>query len=363
MPSGSGGQIALTAVGSLYFTANSQTISGMAWTNFVSENLEHTIGELVEGSITGYKARPPSYKGLDSAQGDITLEPNPNAIGHFLKGVFGISSGTVLTEAGSWGANSGNALNLPPGYGTNARPVVRHLFTATQSAYEDRCFLPPYAVMLYKDTGSAWIFNGSVFPSLTIGITAGQLARATVNVMARDVQRHARTNSVSALRNPGGRPWIWDQTSVQLGPGVSSLAAFDRFASFELKYDCPMEGVVLLDGTKKYAEFQNNGFQMVEVNGTLSFRDHQEYDSFITYEPLFARLTLTQTNSSMIIGNPASANYYTMQIDVPDFKFTQFSAPIQGPNRITATFRAVGEFDTTSLYNLQIALTNTTSRY
>jgi hypothetical protein len=183
MPSGSGGQIALLRTDSLYLTrVGSET--GWMWTNFVSESIEHNLQELEEGAITGYKDAPPSHKGTDFGAGDIQLEPNPNALGAFLRAAFGQSSGTVLTEAGSWGANSGNLLNLPAGY-TGARPVMQHLFTPIQVAWDDRTFLPPYAAMVYKDLGSAFFFQGAVLPRIELSIAAGQLAKATAGLMSR----------------------------------------------------------------------------------------------------------------------------------------------------------------------------------
>jgi hypothetical protein len=207
MASGSGGQIAVISVGSLYQAVNSAMISGASWTNFVSESLEHTLNELEEGAITGYKDAPPSHKGADFGGGDIQLEPNPNALGMFLRGVFGQSSGSLLTAAGSWGANSGNAVNLPGGY--TARPVIQHTFVPIQASVHERNFLPIYGLAVYKDIGSAFIHEGVIFPSVEFQIQAGQLAKATVSAMSRKVTRHARTTSMQALRNPGGRPWVW----------------------------------------------------------------------------------------------------------------------------------------------------------
>jgi len=63
--------------------------------------------------------------------------------------------------------------------------------------------------------------------------------------------------------------------------------------------------------------------------------------------------------SDMIIGNPSSAHYFQLAIDVPEFKFTKWNAPIQGPNRLTVQFTGKGEFNVASLYNFQARLRNT----
>lgn len=361
MPSGSGGQIAVFSVASLYIDVTSAALAGAFWTNFVSESFEHTFDELVEGSITGYKAVPPSHQGADMAQGDIQLEPNPNALGVFLRGVFGQSSGTILTAAGSWGANSGNALNLPTGYAS--RVVAQHRYVPNQSAFDAYTYLPPHGMMIYRDQGSAWVHMGTIFNKVSLSIQAGQLVKSTVSGMSRSTTRHARITSVSALRNPGGQPWVWNAASIQVGPGVSSLAANTYFESIQVDYETPMEGVLLLDGTRKYGEFQVNGFQNVSVSGTMSFRDQAEYDQFVAYTNRFLRIALTNTNSNMLIGNPASAYYFAMEVDIPEFKVTKYTANIGGPNRLSVSFSGKGEFNTSSLYNIELRLTNTSSAY
>lgn len=358
MPSGSGAQMGLTRCDSLYNSVQSVDF----WTNFVSESVEHTLNELQEASITGYKDAPPSHKGIDFGQGEIQLEPNPNAIGAFMRGAFGQSSGSILTEAGSWGANSGNALNMPAGY-AGSRPVVLHRFVPRQSAWDERTFLPPYEMMIYKDLGSAFFFDGTIFNSIEFNFTAGQLVAATVSAMSRKVTRYARTSSIQALRNPGGRPWVWDMASIQTGLGVSSLAANTNFESLSIKLETPVEGVVLMDGTKNYAEYQVNGFRSVAMNGTISFRSQEEYDAFVAYENRFMRVAARNVNSALLIGNPASANYYNLELDVPLTKFLTWSTPVGGPNRLITNFTARAEFDVTSLYQIEARLTNTTSAY
>jgi len=354
MPSGSGGQIGLTRSDSLYYSVQSVD----QWTNFVSESLEHTLEELEEGSITGHKDAPPSHKGLDFASGNIVMEPNPDAIGHFLRGAFGQSSGTVLTEAGSTGVNS-NA------YGAG-RPVIQHQFLPIDSAVDNRNFLPAYTIMVYKDVGSAFFLQGAQIHGIEFQIQAGQLAQVTANVMARTVNRFQRTAGIQALTTLGGRPWVWDMTSMQVSSGqsgLSNVAADTNFESITIGFNVPLEGVVLLDGNKNYAEYQINEFRRANISGTLSFRDQAKYNDFVAYENVGARLNLTNQNSAMTLGNPASAHYPTLQLDIPQMKFLSWSTPIGGPNRLISNFTAKAERDTTSNYMIEAFLTNVTSAY
>jgi len=355
MPSGTGSQIALTRSDSLYLSVTSVD----RWHNFVSENIEFTIAELEEASITGYKDAPPSHKGLSHAAGDIKLVPDPNAIGDWMRGVFGQSSGSLQMEATSTGVNSN-----PMGAG---RPVVKHRFLPIQTAVDNRNFLPAYTMMVYKDLGSAFFVQGAQFYGFEWNIQANKLIDATVQMMGRKVERYARTSSIQALTQvPGSKPWVWDQASIQVSSGqtgFSNLAANTNFESLNIKLDVPIEGVVLLDGTKNYAEFQVNDFRRISMKGTLSFRSQDEYDAFDAYDNRTLRATMRDTRSTSVLGNPSSAFYPTLQIDIPQMKYLTWSTPIGGPNRLQTSFTAKAERDTTSLYMIEAFLTNVTSAY
>ena len=355
MASGTGGQIAIIKTSSLYLDVESAT----DWLNFTSETLEHTLEELEEGSITGRRDAPPSHKGIDFAEGDIVFEPNPNAVGHFLNGAFGTLTSSLHTEAGSTGANSGNEAG---------KPVFVHEFIPRQAAFDQRTFLEPYTVMVYKDVGSAFFHQGSIFPRLEFNMQAGALLSATVGVMARKVTRGARTAEITSLVSSGGRPWIWDMASVEVasgGVGQSFLAGNTNFEQFQLSIEVPQEGVVLLDGNKNYAEFQPNDFRRVNISGTISFRNQEEYNAFIAYESRFTRLTSTNQNSANILGNSDvdSVQFYTLQFDIPKMKFLTWSTPIGGPNRLTTAFTAKAEWDDAAGYMIKATLINVTSFY
>lgn len=340
MASGNGGQIALAKIGSLYSDVN--TVN--RWGNFVSESLEHTLEELEEGSITGRRDAPPSHKGLDKGAGDINIEPNPNNLGDYLKAWFGTHVASTVTDAGSLGANSG---------AFSAYPQMWHKFTPRQASFSDRTFLEPMNVMIYRDVGSAWLYKQAIFPTLKLDIQAGQLVKSTATIMARTVDRIERVAAIQSLVSSGGKPWVWDMASVELSSDTTSanFAAKTNFEQISITMDLPHEGVSLLDGTKKHGEYSPSDFRRVKIEGTMSFRDQNDYDTFVAYENRRLRVTMLNTSSTQLLGNPASADasgfmgYPGMRIHVPKLKFLTWSAPIGGPNRLTASFTAKGEFD------------------
>lgn len=358
MASGTGGQIGLVKANSIGDNINSVDL----WTNFVSESIEHTLEELEEGSITGRRDAPPSHKGIDTGAGDIILEPNPNAIGVYLNAAIGADTSSLVTDADSTGANS----TVEAG-----KPYFFHNFIPRQTAFGPQSFLEPYGVMVYKDVGSAFMFNGSIFTGLEFNIQAGQLVGATANLMARSVTRIQRIAAINSLVSSGGRPWVWDMASVEVSTDTTSaaLAGNINFEQLTLSVEVPHEGVVLMDGTKNFAEFQPNDFRRMNISGTLSFANHDEYDAFTAYEARRLRVTILNVNSALTLGNVASLDadsflgYYGLRIHVPSMKFLSFSAPVGGPNRIQSTFTAKAEYDDTIGEMFRIELNNVTSGY
>jgi len=358
MASGTGGQVALIKVTSIGNQVNSANL----WTNFVSESMEHTLEELEEGSITGRRDAPPSHKGIDFGGGDIVMEPNPNAIGAFLNAAVGAGVGTLVTDAASTGANSTTEAG---------KPYFSHVFVPRQTAFAPTSFLEPYGIMVYRDLGSAFMFDGSILTGLEFDIQAGQLVGATATAMSRTVRRIERIAAINSLVSSGGRPFVWDMASIEVSTDTTSanLAANTNFEQLTLSLETPHEGVVLLDGTKNYAEFQQNDFRRMNISGTLSFASHAEYDAFIAYEARRMRITIQNVNSALTLGNIASLDadaflgYYGMRIHIPSMKYLSWSTPIGGPNRLQSSFTAKAEYDDTIGEMFRFELKNVTSGY
>jgi len=362
MASGTGAQIAIIRTGSLNYDITSVMVGsingfgeGWRWTNFVSESVEHNKEELEEGAITGNHDAPPSHEGANSGAGDINFEPNPNAIGSWIMAATGVQSNVLVVQAGSTGTNSGDFAGAPG---------FRHVFTPRPDEHDESTFNEPHAVMVFKDVGSAWVNNGTVVTALNFNFTAGALGTSRATIMAREVALQARTALISSLVSSGGRPWIWDSVSFQIGAASGSLAASAIFESVEVDLVIPHEGIVALDGTRNWAKFAKSDFRRVNISGTLCFQNQDEYDQFRSYENRYLRITARQSaSSSQLIGNPSSEFYPTLQMDIPEFKFTSFSAPIGGPNRIQASFNGKGERNDTFGFNIQYTLINVTSGY
>jgi hypothetical protein len=358
MASGTGAQVAFVKATSIGDNINSVDL----WTNFVSETLEHTISELEEGSISGRRDAPPSHKGIDTGAGDIVFEPNPNAIGVIFNAAIGEDVSSLVTAAGSTGANSTSEAG---------KPQFFHSFIPRQTSFAGTSFLEPIGIMVYKDVGSAFMFNGSIVTGLEVDIQAGALVGATATAMTREVRRIERIAAINSLVSSGGRPWVWDMASIEVSTDVTcgNLAANTNFEQLTLSIEVPHEGVTLLDGTKFYAEFQPNDFRRMNISGTLSFASQAEYDAFAAYESRRMRITVQNVNSALTIGNVASLNangflgYYGMRIHIPSMKYLTWSTPVGGPNRLQTTFTAKAEYDPAIGEMFRFELNNVTSGY
>jgi hypothetical protein len=223
--------------------------------------------------------------------------------------------------------------------------------------------------MIYRDVGSAFLFKGAIVPTLKIDIQAGQIVKSTATIMARTVDRIQRTAAIQSLVSSGGRPWVWDMASIELSTDTTTanLAARSDFEQIAFTMDLPHDGVVLLDGTKKYGEFSPSDFRKLTLEGTMSFRDQDAYNRFTAYESARLRVTVLNVNSTQLLGNPASADasaflgYFGLRITLPAMKFTAWSAPISGPNRLQAKFSARAEYDETEGFSSQVELLNIVS--
>ena len=353
MASGNAGKVALAKIGSLYSDVN--TVN--KWFGFTSETLEHKLDELEEGALTGRRDAPNSYKGLDHGAGDVEFEPNPNAVGHPLFAWFGTIASSIVTDVGSNGANSGDFA----GYTQNF-----HRLTPTQTPFSDRTFNAPYNLAVYRDVASAFIFKQSIFTTVKLMIKAQALVKATGTIMSRQVDLLDFTAGMTSLVSSGGRPWIWDMASIEYSADTSSagLAARTDLEELNFTFDLPHDGVALLDGTKKYAEFTPSDFRRIKIDGSMSFRDETAYVDFKNYTQHRLRVTMMNVNSQLVMGNPASADptlflgYPGMRLHVPALKFTSWSAPVKGPNRIVAQFNAKAEFSEAEGFSTALDLLN-----
>ena len=293
-----------------------------AFIPFNSEALTTEVELLMESGIRNRLGEPPSHEGLETINGDITIEPDFVNIGHFIRGVFG-SAVTSTTGAGS---------------GTQ----YTHTFTPLVSSdFDEKSAIPPYTVTVHRDVTSAFRFTDSVFNTLALTLTAGQLTEMTVGVLARStsiVSMGAASYISSAFIS------TWDVASISIAGAANTI-----MENVTINFENQVEGVPFLDGTKTIGKFKRTGWQMVRVSGTMDFENLSEYDAFKSQSERALFITLDDTNVD-------SLNNLT--IDIPKIRYESLTIGIGGPERISVDFNARAIYDETSNYAIQMILVN-----
>jgi hypothetical protein len=217
-------------------------------------------------------------------------------------------------------------------------PPVNTDFDETLSA------LPPYSVELFRGVGSAFIITDAVFNSLTIDITAGQLAQVTASVLGR-------TQTFAAKNTPSFdnlAPLGWNVTSISLA-GVGNV----NFENLSITLDNAVEGRVLIDSTTTIAKYKRSGgFRNVRVSGTLDFETAAEFENFknFTEQVLVVRLQ----DSSVTSLN-------TLEISIPSLVYEAYPVNIGGPGLITSDFTGRGIYNIGSAHSIRAVLVNSRS--
>lgn len=290
----------------------------------ISENLTESIDQLVEESLRARYEEGPTRTGLISAAGDITMEPNPVMIGHFLRGLLGQSSGTAAGSA------------------------FTHTFNPVQTNFDTNCALPPYTIQVYRDVGSSWQFTDAIVNAMTFEINANALVHATASVIARTSSLMPYT---TASFNTGD-PWAWDACSISIA-GVGNAALETLSVSIENN----IEGVVTLDTTKSWSRMLRNGLRTFGVSGTFDFTSQTEYNNFRSQAE--QRFVVTVRGATEV----SSGYYDTLTFDAPSVRYTSFEGGLSGPSRLQASFDGACKYNTGSAQAFKATLTNTRASY
>ncbi len=291
---------------------------------FISESLTTQVEEIIQENMLSRFDEGDSQAGIITVAGEIVFEPHPILMGHFLRGVCGQASSTIVDSAMQWE------------------------FLPVQTEWDSSFVLPPYTLQVHRDVGSAWQFTDAMIHALAMEVTAGGIMKCTASVMAR----------VSSLMDPdtpsfgAGDPWIWDQASVSLdGSGNGD------FEAITVTIDNPVEGVSLLDNSKMFGRFKRSGPRTVKLSGTMDFVSQAEYNNFRanSHQPMI----ITMTGATEV----ASGYPEVLKLDMPKVRYTDLNPIITGPNRLSVSMEGNAKYDTTSSYSIRPTMVNTRLAY
>lgn len=313
-----------------FFAISAQNSFGTntaSW-NFVpiiSEGLTTTIEQIRRGSIVGRTAEGIAQQGVERNQGDVSLEPHPIHIGRILRGICGQSSSSNTTSVSGF-------------------QDYTHEFIPRNAKFDSKTVLPPFTLQVHRDVTSAFQFTDALFTNLELSIQGNALVQAKASIMARTSSIMAA--STATFTEP--TQWAWNVASVSIGG-----TAVDFVENMSITIDQPVEGIVMLDNTRRVNRFSRSNPTTIRVRGRVDFQDLTEMNAF-----------RNQTQQRLLVNLAAavSSGPYLL-IDVPNMLYNTFPANIGGPGRIAVDFEASGEYNTGSSYAVRITLTNTQANY
>lgn len=289
----------------------------------ISETVGETINQLTEENLYRRFAESPTHEGAHAVEGEVRTEAHPIVLGTFLKAVMGQSTTTAQGSA------------------------FLHEFIPVGSDWDGRAAVPPMSIEIHRDAGSAFLYYDVLGNQLSMEIAQGQLLSATLGILGGNFTRKAAAASAYKF----GKPWTWDVVSASY-----DSAAIVDLRRVALTFENQLAPQYTLTSGKSPYRIKRDGPQTLNVEGTVVFQDHALFQEFLDQSE--KRLTLA-------FGGETIAQSYSalLTVDIPNFRFTEFSPQIAGPGQMEVGFSGKGIFDSVSGYAVRFTLTNTQPAY
>ena len=300
--------------------------SSRFWIPFISEGFAVTKEMLVEGNMTGRFDEGQHYEGVNANDGSIEAEANPQALGALFKAFFGAPT----TSA------SGTALK-------------NHLYKPTTSDFDKYAAKIPCTITKYLgDGGSAHLYYDMVASKLALSIANGELLKCNVEFVGGKYSQVA----AAAASLPSNKGWTWDVTSVSIGTSAQT-----GLRDLNINIEEGIEGKHFLGNAKTPGRIKRNGARTTTVGGTIVFDNQDEYQQFLSQTE--RELVVTLKGITVI----QSGYYDTLEIKIPQLRYTEFKPVAGGAEEIEVGFSAKAIYSTASATAIQVTLTNTQAAY
>jgi len=295
---------------------------------FISETLTANIEEVLSAAQRGILDEPKSYQGERSFGGDVVVEVHPASIGHILR----------------------SAINEPettaPDGATNAK---QHVFIPRQATdFHADCPINPYTFEVYRDQGDAFQFLGAIVNTLALNFsTTDKILKGTCGILAKNSGDTPKT--VLSLETTD--PFKWDQAVISIAESPNN-----DIESFGINYDNKCVGKYALNNTAILRKIIRDGFRTIPINFTIDFVDRTEYDKF--------KAGTEQAIQVKFVGVECEPGYnYTLQIDIPKFRYLTYPINISGPGPITCGVTGKAKYDASLGYPIKFTLINLETEY
>lgn len=291
---------------------------------FTSEDIGLEIPPLLDESMRGVFDEGDSYAGARMISGTLAVNALPLAMGVLFKAMFGAP--TTVTSAGYY----------------------THTFKPRTADFDGKCAGTPFSIQKNMGVTSADIFADLNMTTLELGITQGQLMRATATIVGGTFGRR----SAAAASFDTGKRFTWDQSSISI-----SGSANDEVTEATITIEESIEAQHTLSGKVFASRTKRTGFRMVTVGGTIRFENRTEYEAFAAQSERPMVITLTGATEVQ------SGYKEIIEIDMPAFRYEEFKPSAGGPGPIEVGFSGKAKYHVGSGTAVQITLANTQAAY
>jgi hypothetical protein len=287
----------------------------------MSESLALTIDRFEIKNVSGLYTAADDMSGLRRIAGNIVFPVFPEVVGHFLRGVFGNPTVSVVL--------SGN--------------LHTNIFKTPTADFAAGVPAAPYTFEVYRDVTSSHQYAGSVISGLSMSVQPNQDLRATASIIAKSTSVISKTTP-TFVSSPV-EPFNFAQASLSLGGSATAV-----IEALTVNMDQQLEGVAALNASTVIAKIRRRGPQMIGVSGTVDFDNLTEYTNFVN-----------QTEQALSVN--FRSNSFNLLIELPRVIYTAFPAQIGGKERLTVNFDGAARYHTGSATAIAFTLTTTSSGF
>jgi len=321
MPYGNSSELGICFQDS-YGTAQTDS---MHWLPILDEDVGLEKPPLVSQSMRGIYDEGQNYEGANVTNGSLNSEAHPIALGALLYAAMG--SPAVVNSDG----------------------IYAHTFKPRTDEFDRFSANVPFTLHKYlDDAGSASLFYDLNASGLELSVSNGELLMAKLDIVGGKFEQISNV----AAAYPTGKQFTWDAASISVGgAGISEMKALT------IKLVEPIEAMHTLNGSVYPSRNKRTGFRTVEINGTMTFDNQDEYQSFLNQEE--RKLEVTFTNDVEI----QSGYYDVVNIIAPLMRHTEYKPVIGAVGEIEVSFTSKGVYSADSGTALQVTLVNTKAGY
>lgn len=277
------------------------------------------IEQIAEAGMYSRLSESPYHDGVQSFEGEISLEASPISIGYFLKSVIGYTQTT-----------SGTGENV-------------HIFKPRNSDFDEFAACDPMTIEQHLDVGSAGLFSDMCGNTLALNIANSELLDLTAGFIGAGFTRKDPSTPVY----PTASPFKWDQMSGSFN-GEPILDITD----LTLNFNNNLQSFYTLQNCSVPRKIKRTSMQVIELTGTMIFQSHSYWQAYEAGSELPFVLNFSGIESPN-----------NLKIDIPLLRFKSYEPTIAGAGIIEASFTAGAMFSVTSNTALEITLTNTQVGY